>query len=204
MTRHGDPMRCLLRCRCGLLTGEVDLAGAYARATCHCRDCRAFARFLGCEDVLDAQGGSDVVALAPDHVRFEGGRSHLACMSLGPRGLLRWYADCCRTPLANTGRDPAQFYLGLLTACLDAPHAVLDEALGPRGRIRLFPRQATAPVAATPLRMALGGAGIFGHLAWARLRGRRNLLVFDPDGTPVREPRTLTREERAAVTDAAT
>ncbi|AKC88070.1 DUF6151 family protein [Pseudoxanthomonas suwonensis] len=185
-----------LRCRCGQLRGEVDLARAHARATCYCRDCQAFARFLGQPVVLDASGGTDIVAAAPDAVRITAGAGHLAAMSMSPKGLLRWYAACCRTPLANTPRDPKVYYAGVVTACL-APGAV-DATLGPRDRIVVNTGSATAPVQKASLRFLLGGLRIFGPVALARLRGRRSgAPFFDEAGRPARDPEVITRERRA-------
>ena len=54
-----------VRCRCGTVQGEVDPARPYARVTCYCRDCRAYAQWLGAPGLLDAAGGTDIVATAP-------------------------------------------------------------------------------------------------------------------------------------------
>lgn len=191
-----------LACRCGQVQGECDPARAYTRATCYCRDCRAFARWLGDGGLLDAAGGSDIVPMAPDGVRFTAGQEHLACMSLGPRGLLRWYAACCHTPLANVPRDPKFFYLGLPVACLDAPETAVSAAFGPGGRVALSTESATAPV--TPTRWALLGGivKIVANVVGARLRGRRNGLLFAEDGAPIRPVQVLTLEQRRALADA--
>ncbi|WP_372013543.1 DUF6151 family protein [Pseudoxanthomonas sp. 10H] len=189
-----------LRCRCGQVRGELDLAGAHARATCYCRDCQAFARFLGGDGLLDARGGTDVVASAPDAVRITAGIEQVACMSMSPRGLLRWYAACCRTPLANTSRDAKLYYTGLVAACLDAAPAAVDEALGPRDRIVANAGSATAPVESSMLRFLAGGVRIFGPVIGARLRGRRaGAPFFDAQGRPLREPEVVSRERRQAL-----
>src|SRR5690606_34974463 len=54
-----------LKCRCGAVRGEMQPRRAYTRATCCCKDCRAYARFLGDPGVLDEAGGTDVVPTAP-------------------------------------------------------------------------------------------------------------------------------------------
>jgi len=177
----------------------MDTGRAYARATCYCKDCRAFARFLGDPGVLDASGGTDIVATAPAAVRFTAGSEHVTCMSLSPKGLLRWYASCCRTPLGNTPRDPNVFYAGLVTACFDAAPQAVDVAFGPRGRIVLNTGSATAPVRATPLAILTGGARIFAGLIGARLRRERTSPFFDASGRPLREPEVISREQRAAL-----
>ena len=95
-----------LRCRCGAIQGTVDSRHVYGRAVCYCTDCQAFARYLGSQDqVLNRQGGTEIVAILPAAVHFETGLDKLACMSLSDKGLLRWYASCCRTPIGNTPRD---------------------------------------------------------------------------------------------------
>jgi hypothetical protein len=83
-----------LQCRCGTLKGVVAHPEQAIRGECYCRDCQAFARFLGKTDgVLDAKGGTDVIATRPANVSFTAGVESLACMSLTDRGLLRWYAE---------------------------------------------------------------------------------------------------------------
>jgi len=188
-----------LRCSCGAVKGEMDTRRAYTRATCYCKDCRAYARFLGKPGVLDASGGTDVVATSPARVRFTEGFENIACMSLSPKGLLRWYASCCRTPLGNTSRDAKMPYVGLVTACFDAAPEAVSQAFGPAGRVVINTKSATAPVNATPLGFITGGLGILGGMIGARLRGDRDTPFFDASGRPLREPEVISREQRAAL-----
>lgn len=185
-----------LRCRCGAVRGEMDTRLAYARATCYCKDCRAFARFVGAPGVVDASGGVDIVATAPPSVRFTSGAGHIACMSLSPKGLLRWYAACCRTPLATTPRDPKLPYAGMMTACFDAAPEMVEAAVGRRDRIVLNAGSATAPVRTTPLAFVTGGLRIFAGILRTRLRGDRGSPFFDANGRPLREPEVISREQR--------
>ncbi|MDE2408362.1 MAG: hypothetical protein KGL91_10940 [Xanthomonadaceae bacterium] len=186
-----------LACRCGQVQGEIDPARSYARATCYCRDCRAFARWLGGAGLLDAAGGSDILAMAPDGLRLTRGADQLACMSLGPRGLLRWYARCCRTPMGNLPRNPKLFYLGVPVAALAAPAADVDQTYGPPGRIRINPESATGNVLPTRMASLRGTLRIVRKLLAARLAGRSRSVFFDAEsGTPVRSPEVLTLEQR--------
>lgn len=108
------------QCRCGTLRGEVDQPGRAMRAVCYCRDCRTYAHWLGEPgQTVDGLGGTDIVATHSRYVRLTAGASSLACMSLSPRGLLRWYASCCRTPIANTPRQWKLPYVGLVHTCLE-------------------------------------------------------------------------------------
>lgn len=190
-----------LRCRCGKLQGEVESKRVAARALCYCKDCQAYAHFLKAQDtVLDAAGGTEVEATLPAAVRFTAGTEHLACMSLSPKGIYRWYASCCNTPVGNTPRDPKMSYVGLVRTCLDAPDEGLDRALG-RTRFTANTGSATKAVQSTPAAMVFAVARIGAMLAKARLGGGyRTNPFFDAAGAPVRQPRVLTREERAAVT----
>ena len=196
-------MRLQLRCRCGKLQGEVDARRVAARAVCYCKDCQAFARFLAPDgSLLDASGGTEVEATLPAGVRFTQGLEHLACMSLSPQGIYRWYASCCNTPVGNTPRNPAMPYVGLVRACLAATPETLDRELG-RARMTTSRASADGPTSATPVATMVGVAKIGGALVKARLSGSwRENPFFDAAGSPVRAPRVLTWEERAAVTRA--
>lgn len=197
---YRQAMTIIFHCRCGTLRGEVEPRAVYARATCYCRDCQAFARALGREDSLDAEGGTDIVAMLPAGVRFTDGADRLACLALSPKGLLRWHSRCCDTPIANTARNPKLPYVGLLGHCLQRD--ALDAAVGP-ARIALNTKSARGQVSATPLRTFVGVMRIMCGVLAARLRGlhRENPFFIADSLRPVVEPRVLTRAERAAATD---
>ncbi|HEV7270856.1 DUF6151 family protein [Pseudoxanthomonas sp.] len=186
-----------VRCRCGKVQGTLEKRRAYARATCYCRDCQAYARHLGLPGVTDAHGGTDIVATNPAGMAFTAGEEHIAGLCLRVGGLLRWYAGCCRTPLANTPRDGRLAYVGVVVACLPDTAAV-DAAFGPRGRIVLKAADATDDVAATPVALLFGSLRIAADIAAARLRRQTPSLFFDANGQPHRTAYPLTREERAS------
>jgi hypothetical protein len=120
-----------LQCRCGAITGLVDRPETANRVVCYCGDCRAFAKWLGQDDILDDRGGSDVIQVLPRNVTFTGGADFLRCMRLTPKGLLRWYAGCCRTPIGNTLDTPTFSFIGLVHSCLQSPIQPLDRSFGP-------------------------------------------------------------------------
>jgi len=190
-----------LRCRCGKLEGEVDATRVKARAICYCKDCQAFARFLAPDgSLLDSAGGTEVEAMLPAGLRFTKGVEHLACMSLSPKGIYRWYASCCNTPVGNTPRNPKASYLGLVRTCLAAAPEELDRQLG-SGRMTANTESAHAPVKATPFAVLRAVPRLGAMLVGARIGGGwRENPFFDAAGAPVRAPRVLSREERAAVT----
>jgi len=193
-------MSIALRCRCGKLRGQVDETRVAARAVCYCKDCQAYGHFLG-SGVLDEAGGTEVAATLPAAVRFEAGLEHLACMSLSPKGLYRWYASCCRTPVGATPRDPRSSYVGLVRACLDAPDAELARTLGPL-RCRTQTATATKPVASSGLSTVWVVVKVGAMLMKARLGGGyRNNPFFRPHSDePVKPVQVLSLEERKALT----
>lgn len=74
-----------LQCQCGTLRGHVSEPEKAVRLMCYCKDCQAFANFLGKPDaLLDPMGGSDIVAVHPQAVHITEGLASLACMSLSP------------------------------------------------------------------------------------------------------------------------
>lgn len=105
-------------CQCGKLSGEIDhpeeLQGL--RAICMCKDCQKYARFLGnAESILDKNGGSEIVPVFPKLFRITSGFEYVKGVKLTKNtGTFRWYASCCRSPLANS-LSSKQGYVGLIT-----------------------------------------------------------------------------------------
>jgi len=168
------------------------------RAVCYCKDCQAFARFLRTAGVTDADGGTEVVALVPKHVHFTEGLDALACLSLSERGILRWYASCCDTPVGNTARSPALPYAGLTHSCLEGGPASIESSFGSR-RLAVNAESALNPVRSTPMAAAIGLPKLMLSLLGARLGGAwKTNPFFTPDTrTPIRPVRVLLEAERA-------
>jgi hypothetical protein len=187
-----------LRCRCGSVQGAVTHPEKASRGVCYCRDCRTYAHALGgAQTILDDLGGTDVVATVGKYVTITAGIESLACMSLRERGLLRWYARCCHTPIANTPRDFRLCYVGLVHNCLEHSSEPLDTAFCPV-RIWVNTKGAKGKPPSTQLRGFISLARLAASLLWTRLGGSyRNTPFFDSRrGTPVVEPRVLTASER--------
>jgi hypothetical protein len=178
-----------ISCRCGQLRGAVAVGAKVTRAVCYCRDCQAFAASLGePAGMLDSKGGTDVVATLPRYVFFMAGAERLACLSLTDRGLLRWYASCCRSPIGNTPRNPRISYVGLVHSCLGRDPRSLDAAFGTPDFFT-FAQHAKGPVRSSGLRMATATVRIAGRLLGARLDGSwRQSPFFDSDLKPVSTP----------------
>jgi len=190
-----------LRCQCGTLQGQVSHTESVCRGVCYCKDCQAYAHFLGkAGEILDEMGGSDVVATLPQYVSFTQGVEKLACMSLSDKGMLRWYASCCNTPIGNTSRDFKVSHVGLLHNCLEDPSTSLDSAFGPV-RMRVGMKSAKGAPKAMPVSTTASILKFMGRLIRARLDGSyKKTPFFDPQtGIPRVSPKVLSPAERESL-----
>lgn len=186
-----------LQCRCGTVRGRVDRPELANRAVCYCSSCQAFAHFLGKPgDILDSQGGSDVIQVLPKNVTLTQGADALACLRLTDKGMLRWYADCCRTPIGNTLDSPKLSFVGLLHSCLETTGVPIGSSFGGvRARVN------TQGAFGVPKPKTTG----MGRVLWwfvtnvlkARINGsyRQTPFFFADTGKPRVPPRVLNREE---------
>ncbi len=190
-----------LRCRCGAIQGSVANPRSSNHAVCYCRDCQAFAHYLGrAGEILDARGGSDIVQTQPKNLTFIQGSEQLACLRLTPKGLLRWYSRCCRTPIGNTLATPKLSFIGLLHSCLTGEGGPLQESFGP---VTAWVHTEWARGQPRPRAEGLGMS-----IAWflrttlkARLNGdyRRTPLFHADTGAPIVPAYVLSQEEHARV-----
>lgn len=117
-----------IQCKCGNVQGNINKPESINRLICYCRDCQAFAHFLGrSHDILDHQGGTEIVQMLPKHISFAQGTEYLACMRLTDAGLLRWYTTCCNTPIGGTLPNHTLSFLGVVHNCLESTDVKLDE-----------------------------------------------------------------------------
>jgi Family of unknown function (DUF6151) len=193
-----------LRCQCGTIQGAVANPANGNHCVCYCRDCQAFAHFLGKADtVLDERGGSEIIQVPPKNLTFSQGFEALACMRLTEKGLLRWYAACCNTPIGNTLMTPKISFVGLVHNCLESPGQSLDDSFGP---IRAWVNPKGAKGDPKP---EVGGQGaviwwFITRVLKARLNGdyKRNPLFRADTGKPIVAARVLSPEEHTGLMEA--
>jgi hypothetical protein len=173
------------------------------RFVCYCGDCQAFAHFLERPDVLDPAGGTDIFQMPPGRVKLTAGVDALRSVRLSDRGVLRWYTDCCRTPIANSA-GPRFPIIGMIHSFMDheSDGRSRHEALGPP-LCRIYEHSAFGPLPAdAPPPPSLR---VFAHRGWKMLEWwLRGLAQPSPffdhqTNTPVSVPRVLTLSERAAL-----
>ncbi len=194
-----------LRCSCGAVRGSVEgvSPSADSRAICYCDDCQIYALHLGFPGVLDERGGTDACMVAPAQVRLSQGQDQLRCLRLSPKGLLRFYAGCCNTPLGNA-TSPRVPIVILVHSCMDheAGGRSRDEDLGPP-RMRIMGRFAArgTPRGAHP-NVPFGKAipSILGHLARTFFGGKSKPSPFwDETGALHVQPTVIDRAAREAL-----
>ena len=188
-----------LRCRCGTVRGIVTDASPRSvnRVVCYCDDCQAFAHRLGRADLLNAQGGSDIVQVAPASLAFVQGQDRIKGLRLRPGGLYRWYASCCNTPVGNTA-SPALPFVGIIATAFDHDTQRADDVFGtPVGAILGKYAIGRAPAGSTGLKLPLLLRAIGKVLGW-RLRGKvwPHPFFKRDDGTPVYPLEVLSPEAR--------
>ena len=125
-------------------------------------------------------------------------------MSLSDRGLLRWYTSCCNTPIGNTPRDFKTSYVGLLHSCLSKRAPSLQDSFGPV-RMVLQTKSAKGQVKSTPMSNFVTMLKIMKSVIATRISGgyKHNPFFVEDSGTPIKQPRVLTKAERTRVTSAA-
>ena len=163
---------------------------------CYCKDCRAFSRHLGKDDFILEAGGTRIFQTRPDWIEIVEGAEHIAAMKLSPRGLTRWYASCCNTPLAATSSRATLPFVSL------SADIVTDvETLGPviaQG----FTASAKPPA---PGLKDKGLAALFmrflSRTLGAYFSGAHRANPFFPEGKPLMEPELISKDARKAATD---
>jgi hypothetical protein len=188
-----------LRCRCGTVRGVArDVAPRNVNhCVCYCDDCQAFAHYLGrADEMLDAHGGTEITQMSQANVSFSAGADKIAAMRLGPKGLMRWYAECCRTPIGNTLASGAMPFIGVIHAFIDAPSAALGPLHGRAWATSAKGGRAAVPKDGLPELVMV--ARVLAKLLRWRLRGdhRRSALFDAASGAPLVEPRVLGEIER--------
>jgi hypothetical protein len=191
-----------LHCRCGEVHGRVTNVSPEAvnRVVCYCDDCQAALHHLGRTDLLDAHGGTDIVQVAPASLSFDRGNERIVGLRLTPKGLYRWYASCCKTPIGNT-LGPTIPFVGIVAQAFDGGAQRPDDLFGkPVGAILGKYAIGDAPEGSTrfPWRLVMRAAGLI--LGW-RLRGQTwPHPYFDrAKRAPTHPLATLSQTEREAL-----
>ena len=187
-------------CNCGNLQGQISnfIPSASNRIVCYCDDCQSYAEFLERQnEILNANGGTEVLQVSPARLKLTNGVEQLACVRLTPKGIFRWYAKCCNTPLGNTGATHKIPFVGLVHSCMDLAEE-RETTLGPiaagiHGRFAKGDRSQLNAHDRAPAWLLLK---VLRQVLWARLKGEhKRSPFFDGAGRPVVVP-TIRNHQR--------
>jgi len=187
------------QCSCGEVAGKLRDIGTLAgdQLVCHCSDCLAFIRFCNPNRVPAVVDGVQLFMTRVSRMTITSGKEKLACVHLTDKPMLRWYSECCRTPLFHTVDTGWYPFVTTHVAILDADRRVA--AIGePRGHTLV----GDVPAALRNFR-EVSRASICARLI---VRMCKDLLsgdfrraeLFEPATLkPIVEPRRLSLGERA-------
>ncbi len=182
-----------LACSCGKVRGTtVEMNGnTGTRIMCCCNDCQSFAKFLEQEgNVLDSYGATEIFQIPLSYVKITEGNEQVACMRLSKKGMYRWYAQCCNTPIGNTMTAGIPF-IGLIHSFVDNASindAELSENLG---YLQTKFASKTVPLDQQASQFGVMSKIVFNLIHW-RIKGLHKPSVFFQDnGQPIVEPKIL-------------
>lgn len=192
-----------LSCQCGKVRGiarNVPLRRT-GRFVCMCDDCQMFAHFLKREDVLDQNGGTEIVPLYPADIEFTEGQEYLKCVRLYPKGLYRWYTDCCHTPVANIPQSPGIPYAGVIHAFIVGGKKSLKQQLGEvKARINgRFGKGELPPGTQKKVSIKTFLLNIFPFTFIGKVLKKEKPSPFFKNDLPACEPKVLIHEERVEI-----
>lgn len=191
-----------IQCECGKFRARLKAFpnNTPGRLVCYCDDCQLYLHHLKRTDLLDANGGTEVIPAYPSDVEVLHGLEHLKCTRLTANGTFRFSTTCCNSPIANT--RPGEPWAGFLRCVYTARDAhVLDQTLGPvRSRIMGRYAKGTPPVG-TPDKFNLSALlTVVPFMLKGKLfRKYRPSPFFAEDGvTAIAVPHVLSEAERQA------
>lgn len=179
-----------LSCACGHVQGKTEDVNSKSgnRVHCCCSDCQRFATFLDQENkVLDQYGATDIFQIPLAHLHITQGNENIALMRLSPKGLNRWYAKCCNTPIGNTLGGKAPF-IGIIHNFMQHAKSRDQELGNTRGYIHFQSARQTVPDA---LKLSLFKVSlrILGKLISWKLKGlNQPSAFFDENFRPITKP----------------
>jgi hypothetical protein len=159
---------------------------------CYCSDCQRYLTKIDREDLLDANGGTEVIPVYPNEIRILQGEEHLVCNRLSPQGLFRWSTKCCNSPIGNT--QPRFPWFGVFHSALRAADPDCLNRLGPV-RMRVHGRDAKGepPFPISPTLGFKAMLAVMPFVAKGFIGGKhRHSPFFQSDGlTPIAATRLL-------------
>jgi hypothetical protein len=196
-----------VQCECGKFRAELKTfpENTPGRLKCYCDDCQIYLHYLKRSDLLDINGGSEMIPVYPADVEILSGKEMLVCTRLSKNGMFRFSTSCCNTPVANT--KPNTPWIGFHSRVFTVKDPdILSQKLGPI-RSSVMGRFAKGtPPPGTPQNLNLNAVvSVVPFILKGKLLRKSNPSPFfkDDKKTAIVDPYVLNTEElhvmRAAV-----
>lgn len=191
-----------IQCECGKFRAELTgfPKNTPGRLKCYCDDCQAYLHYLNRTDLLDENGGTEIIPAYPAEIKFIAGKEYLKCTRLRPKGMYRFSTKCCNTPVANTRLGQAWAGVHRRVYTVKDPDR-LDKELGPIKSSIMGKYAKGTPPAGTPQTFDFKGmALVMPYLLKGKLLGKGKSSPFFENGRSIVEPKVLSPEERSNLT----
>lgn len=191
-----------IQCDCGKFRAELTQfpQNTPGRLICYCDDCQAFLHYIKRSELLNQNGGTEVIPAYPADIKFLTGQEFIKCVRLHPAGMYRYFTSCCQTPIANT--DPLRPWAGVHRRMyVNKDATLLDRELGPvKSSIMGKYAKGTLPPG-TPQTFDLKGvATVLPFIIKGKILGKAKHSPFFNNGESIVEPKVLSAEERSQLT----
>lgn len=192
-----------IQCVCGKFQAMINNfpKASPGRCVCYCNDCQAFANFLGNPNVLDKNGGTEIIPVYPANYKITSGKEFVQCVRLSPKGLHRWYVSCCKTPVGNI--TPGLPWVGLSDALFKQTQPEGLERIMGKVVSRIHGKFAKGPLAekASEKMTFKDFIAVMPFLLKGLILGKQKGSPFYTEkGEPISEPKILSKEEREKFT----
>lgn len=186
-----------IQCECGKFRAELTQfpKNTPGRLKCYCDDCQSFLHYLQRGDLLDANGGTEIIPIYPSDIKILSGKEYLQCTRIVANGMYRFSTTCCNTPVGNT--DAKRPWVGV-------HRRVFPQQLGENfGHIRssIMGKFAhgTLPAGVPQTFDFKGFRTVMPFLLKGKIFGKNRPSPFFENERPIVTPHVLTAQERTQV-----
>lgn len=191
-----------IQCDCGKFRAELTQfpKNTPGRLICYCDDCQGFLQYIKRTDLLNENGGTEIIPAYPADIKMIAGKDVVRCVRLHAKGMYRFFTSCCHTPIANT--DPTRAWAGINRRMyITKDPSRLDRELGPVKSSIMGKYAKGTPPAGTPQTFDFKGmVTVLPFIIKGKILGKSKHSPFFDKGEAIAVPKILTVEERSQIT----
>ncbi len=190
-----------IQCDCGSFRAELTQfpKNTPGRLICYCDDCQAYLKYLKRTDLLNENGGTEIIPAYPADIKIIAGKDVVKCVRLHANGMFRFYTSCCLTPIANT--DPKRAWAGIIRRMYITKDSTrLDRELGPvKCSIMGKYAKGTPPIGTPQTFDFKGMVTVLPFILKGKFLGKAKPSPFFENAEALVAPKVLTAEERSKI-----